>query len=77
MRVECQNCLEGFRPGYRQMLEKNIRISVLAKQEFLSSTCILVDGFILSKITEQTVLNMRNPSNLPDDMQGAQMNESK
>lgn len=51
-------------------------MSALVKQEFLS-TCILADGFMLSKITEQTVFNMKNPSNLPGDMQGAQMNESK
>lgn len=51
-------------------------MSASVKQELLSA-CILVDGFLLSKLTEQTVFNMRNPSSLPGDMQGAQMNESK
>lgn len=32
---------------------------------------------MLSKITEWKIFNMRNPSNLPGDMQGAQMNDSK
>ena len=51
-------------------------MSASVKQEF-QLTCILVDGFMLSKITEQMVFNMRNPSYLPGDMQGAQVNKSK
>jgi len=51
-------------------------MSASVQQECLA-ICILVDGFMLSKITERTVFNTRNPSNLPGDTQGAQMNECK
>lgn len=34
-----------------------------------------MDEFTLSNITEQMVFRMRNPSSLPGDVQGAQMNE--
>lgn len=67
MRFESQLCLEDFSwagLAIGQVLERRIRMNALVKQEFLS-TCILVDGFMLSKITEQTVFNMRKPSNLP------------
>lgn len=72
-------CLEGFSwvgLAVGQILERRIKMSASVKWEFLS-TCILVGGFMLSKITEWTNFNMRNPSNLPGDMQGAQMNDCK
>lgn len=57
-------------------LGRRIAVSAWAKQEF-PSACILVDWFVLPKITVQMVFNMRNPSDLLGAMQGAPMNESR